>query len=255
MRAELARLPETEGRGIDPEELWEKAASLGYDLELRFASTGDPGRMDAAFRPQEEQSNRKGSSFDDRPAVDLEASPSSFGNNPVMGKLAQRLGRILREFLGQDLPDYMVPGIFVPLEAMPLSPNGKVDRKSLPEPDNLRPEVASTYIAPTNELQEVLCELWEDVMGIERVGIDAAFLELGGHSILAVQIQARLTEIFPFPIELRSIFEASTVAQLTEHLREAGESAGVSAEEVARLLRMIQGLSDEEVAQRLASGA
>ena len=92
-------------------------------------------------------------------------------------------------------------------------------------------------------------------MGIERVGIDDAFLELGGHSILAVQIQARMSEIFPFSIELRSIFETGTVARLAEHLIAAGAGPRVDAGEVAKLLRKIQELSDEEVAQRLAARA
>jgi len=255
IKTEVTRLAGEEGSGVDPEELWELAASMGYALELRFACSGHPGRIDAAFRPLDESNGHKGSCFVDRPAVDLAASASAYGNNPIMSKLTQHLGKILRDHLAKDLPEYMVPSVFVPLEAMPLSPNGKVDRKSLPEPASVRPEVAGTYVPPTSNLQEILCYIWENVMSIDRVGIDDAFLELGGHSILAVQIQARLSEIFPFPIELRSIFEAGTVAHLAEHLIAVGNGVGVDADEVAKLLRMIQDLSDEEVAQRLAARA
>ncbi len=255
IRAELENRAENEGCGVDPEELSQLAATMGYSLELRFACSGHPGRCDAAFRPLAEAEKHIGSAFDDRPAVDLAAKAAAFGNSPVHGKLAQRLGKILREFLSQDLPDYMVPAIFVPLESMPLSRNGKVDRKCLPEPTTVRPEGTSAYAAPTSDMHEVLCDIWQDVMGLERIGIDDAFLELGGHSILAVQIQARLTEVFPFPVELRAIFETETVSGLAEHLRSVGTAAGIDADEVARLLRVIQGLSDEEVSQHLAAGA
>lgn len=253
VRAELARLAEKQGSGIDPEELWKLATHMGYTLELRYAASGDPARCDAAFRPIASQ--HRGSAFEKRPEVDFAAPASAFGNNPVLSKWSHHLGQVLREDLAVDLPDYMVPALFVAMESMPLSPNGKVDRKSLPEPDPSCTVLANTYVPPSNDLQDIVCEAWRDVMGLERVGIDDRFLDLGGHSILAVQIQARLSEIFPFPIKLRSIFETGTVGLLCEHLRVTGNETGIDTDEVARLMRTIQGLSDEEVSQRLATGA
>jgi hypothetical protein len=225
---------------------------MGYTLELRYAASGNPARCDAAFRPLASQHGN--SAFRIRPEVDLTAQASAFGNDPVLSKWSHHLGLILREDLAVDLPDYMVPTLFVSLETMPLSPNGKVDRRILPEPDPIRTGLAGTYVPPSDDLQEIVCEVWEDILGLERVGIDDKFLELGGHSILAVQIQARLSEIFPFPIKLRSIFETETVALLCEHLRVIGNETGIETDEVARLMRTIQGLSDEEVAQYLATG-
>ena len=159
----------------------------------------------------------------------------------------------LRSFLAAHLPQYMVPAFFTRLDALPLSPNGKVDRKHLPEPDT-RSTSAASYMAPRDALEELLCEVWADVLGFDKVGVEDAFLDLGGHSILAVQIQSRLAEVFPFEVGLKELFEARTVARLADQVRKLGEEHGIDAEAVAGTLRKISHLSDEEVARRLRTG-
>jgi acyl carrier protein len=149
----------------------------------------------------------------------------------------------------------MVPALYVRLAELPLSPNGKVDRKRLPEPDGGRPEHLPEFRAARDVVEEIVAGIWAEVLGLEPVGVDDPFLDLGGHSILAAQVQARLAEVFPFEVALRDLFDASTVAKLAQHLRTLARAAGTDLEETCRTLREVAGLSDQEVRRRLASNA
>jgi amino acid adenylation domain-containing protein len=168
---------------------------------------------------------------------------------------AGRLAAELRAHLAAELPGYMVPARYVELEALPLSPNGKVDRKRLPEPEQGRPAHLPAFVAPRDALEELVAGIWTEVLACQTLGVDDPFLELGGHSILAAQIQARLAELLPFEVALRDLFEASTVAALARHLRKLATTAGVDLEAVLRTLRQVAELSDDEVAARLAAGS
>jgi len=100
----------------------------------------------------------------------------------------------LRMRLRRQLPDYMVPSAFVRLDALPLTPNGKVDRKALPEPEE-RAESAD-FVAPRTPAEEVIAQIWVEVLKLERIGINDNFFELGGHSLLAMRMMARVRESF-----------------------------------------------------------
>jgi amino acid adenylation domain-containing protein len=120
----------------------------------------------------------------------------------------------LRAFLRQKLPQYMVPGAYVVLDALPLTPNRKVDRRALPAPDwSLTDE---RFIAPRTPVEEIVAGIWAEVLGLERVGISDSFFDLGGHSLLATQIISRLRARFRIEIPLRALFESPTVAGLAE---------------------------------------
>jgi len=170
-------------------------------------------------------------------------------------RFAHLLAGDLRKTLAAELPHYMVPSLYVRLEALPLSPNGKVDRKRLPEPTSGRAEHLSDYAAPRDALEELLSAIWAEVLDLEQVGVEDAFLDLGGHSILAAQVQARLAEVFPFEVSLRDLFETSTVAKLAQHLRTLARAAGVDLEQICSTLRALAALSDDEVRARLASNS
>jgi acyl carrier protein len=100
----------------------------------------------------------------------------------------------LRRLLGERLPDYMVPSVFVMLDAMPLNANRKVDRRALPAPEEVRPDLEEAYAAPQTPTELLVAEIWQEVLGLERVGVYDNFFDLGGHSLLAMQVVARLEE-------------------------------------------------------------
>jgi amino acid adenylation domain-containing protein len=132
----------------------------------------------------------------------------------------------LREHLRRSLPEYMLPSGFVVLEALPLNPSGKVDRKALPAPGatGARREVA--YADPRNELERTIAALWREVLGIDRVGADDNFFDLGGHSLLAAQVQMRLSDALGREVALLDLFRYPTVASLAGFL--GGEAAPLS---------------------------
>ena len=122
----------------------------------------------------------------------------------------------LRGYLQAKLPDYMVPSAFVLLEAFPLTPNGKVDRRALPAPELTRPELQEAFVAPRTSIEEVVTGIWSQILGIEQIGIHDDFIALGGDSLMAMQVIARLRRVLQVQLSLTRFFEAPTVAQLAE---------------------------------------
>ncbi|HLK59638.1 MAG TPA: condensation domain-containing protein, partial [Chthonomonadaceae bacterium] len=142
----------------------------------------------------------------------------------------------LRSFLKERLPEYMVPVSWVWLEALPLTSNGKVDRKALPAPKAKAD--AADYVAPRTSIEEGLAEIWSEVLHLDRVGVHTNFFELGGHSLLAIQLIARLEARFDIAPSLRTLFEYPTIAELAEQVvlaRQAG--AGVQPPPIVRVDR------------------
>jgi non-ribosomal peptide synthase protein (TIGR01720 family) len=124
----------------------------------------------------------------------------------------------LRDYLGQALPEYMIPSYFVQLPKMPLNQNGKVDRKALPEPDGTI-NTGTEYVAPADEIEAKLAEIWREVLGVERVGVNDNFFELGGDSIKAIQIIARLKK-YQLDLEIKNLFLYQIIKELKHHIRQ-----------------------------------
>ena len=122
----------------------------------------------------------------------------------------------LLEALQAKLPSYMVPAALVFLDAIPMTPNGKVDRRALPAPD--WGAQAQTYVAARTPIEGILVELWKQVLGVERVGIQDSFFDLGGHSLLATQLVSRVQQALRVELPLRELFERPTVAELAERV-------------------------------------
>jgi len=136
----------------------------------------------------------------------------------------------LRGYLKEKLPQYMIPSAFLVLEKMPLTANGKVDRKALPAPDANRPELAELYVAPGTAVEEIVAGIWAEVLKLERIGIYDNFFELGGHSLLATQIISRAREAFQVELPLRQLFEQPTVAGLSLRIEEQRRSQSEASE-------------------------
>jgi amino acid adenylation domain-containing protein len=132
----------------------------------------------------------------------------------------------LREHLEERLPDYMIPSAFVTLDAMPLTPNKKVDKRALPPPDQSRPELRQSYAAPRDAVEEELAGIWADTLGLDRVGIHDNFFKLGGHSLLAIQLLLKVRQRLGAELLLTSLFRAPTVAALAALI--AGKDAGAA---------------------------
>jgi amino acid adenylation domain-containing protein len=130
----------------------------------------------------------------------------------------------LRSYLKEKLPEYMIPSAFVMLEKMPLTPNGKVDRRNLPAPDDTRREITGALIGPRTPAEETLANIWREVLGLKTVGVHDNFFELGGHSLLGAQVMSKLTETFRVELPLRTLFEAPTIAGLAAAIATAESS-------------------------------
>src|SRR5262249_26396139 len=124
----------------------------------------------------------------------------------------------LRFLLHQKLPEYMVPTSFVFLNALPLTPNGKVDRSQLPPPDDSRPALEQGFVEPRSDIEELVAQVWREVLKVEQIGVYDNFFDLGGHSLLATRVVARLRSNFNVDLPLRKLFEFPTVAGFAEHI-------------------------------------
>ncbi|HEU5131301.1 MAG TPA: AMP-binding protein, partial [Pyrinomonadaceae bacterium] len=135
-----------------------------------------------------------------------------------------------REFLQQRLPEYMVPSVFVSLPALPLTSNGKVDRRALPEPETV--QSASELETARTPTEELLCGIWSEVLSRAETGVTQNFFELGGHSLLATQVLSRIQSVFQIELPLRTLFEAPTVRELAARVDstlQTGTSSNVPA--------------------------
>jgi amino acid adenylation domain-containing protein len=158
----------------------------------------------------------------------------------VVGKEGMPGSIDLREFLKEKLPEFMVPSTFVALEALPLTPSGKVDRRALPAPEGDRPELQEAYLAPRTHTEEVLADVWAQVLGLDRVGVHDNFFELGGHSLLAMQVVSRLRKAFQRELPIRWFFEVPSVAQLAARVDTA------ESDDIARILDELESLPEKD---------
>jgi amino acid adenylation domain-containing protein len=127
----------------------------------------------------------------------------------------------LRDYLSRSLPEYMIPSYFIRIEQIPLTPNGKVDRNALPVPEG-DINTGRAYEAPTNEIEENLVNIWKEVLGVDRIGINDRFFELGGYSILLIKMHTKIEQLYPGRIKITDYFSYPTIAKLAEFIQGAG---------------------------------
>jgi acyl carrier protein len=150
--------------------------------------------------------------------------------------------------LATKLPEYMVPSAVVMLDAMPITPNGKIDRRALPDPEVAAP--TDGYVAPRSDTEAALAAIWVDVLKKERIGVTESFMTLGGHSLLAIRVLGKLSRQFGVRLPLRSLFDTPTIAELAQVVD--AEVSAAKERELAAALASLEGMSDADVQRMMA---
>jgi amino acid adenylation domain-containing protein len=203
-------LQEIENLGVDPEDFY--GLNLPYKVDITWSNSNTEGNYDVIFVRQDIVGKK--SLFPH--STTLSHPWSSYANNPLQAKVARLLAPQLQTYTAQKLPAYMIPSAFVVLKSLPLTANGKVDRLALRAYDPIKPKLQENYIAPRTSVEQVLVKIFGELLGFKRVGIYDDFFKLGGHSLLATQLVSRVRDALSVELPLRSVFEASTIAQLSK---------------------------------------
>jgi pristinamycin I synthase 3 and 4 len=195
-----------EERGVDPEELWGLGEELGYEVEVGWGREGGgDGKFEVVMTREEGREVSRGE------RGKKGKRQRRYVNNPMQALFGREMAPGLKERLKERLPEYMVPTAYVMMEALPLTGSGKVDRKALPAAGVIREE-REGYQAARTATEKELARIYEEVLGLGKVGVGENFFDLGGHSLLAMQVIARVRETLEVSIPLRTMFESPTVA-------------------------------------------
>ena len=200
--------------GIDPEKLYQLSASMEYSLELCWSAQGGAGYMDAVFVRRELAAEGIVLTPLTQKSV-VERNWHRYVNNPLVSQVAKQLIPQWREYLEERLPEYMMPSGYVVLSQLPLTANGKIDRKALPAPDRAS-SLSTEFVAPQTKTEKALAAIWAELLSIEQVGLNDNFFELGGQSLIATQVMSGIRQTFGIDLPLSILFENSTIAKLAE---------------------------------------
>jgi len=157
----------------------------------------------------------------------------------------------LRGFLQKTLADYMIPSVFVNIDKIPLTSNGKVDRKALPAPSNSRPELGTPIVEPRTMLERELVSIWAEILSLQEVGIHDSFFDLGGHSLAATRVVSQVIKKFQLELPLQSLFQSPTIAEMAAVIMEH-QGKRLGEKDLDRMLGELESLSDEEAKRLLA---
>ena len=177
----------------------------------------------------------------DPPTTTTRQSWLDFANKPLLKEMGNQLIPHLRQSLKTRLPEYMIPSTITQLDTMPLNSNGKVDRKALPAPLRLQAASTGSIALPETVLEERVATIMADVLSLETIGRNQSFFEIGGHSLLAIQVIIRIRDAFGVDMALGSMFEFTTVAELAQAIErmqaeEAAQDKPVAADEEREVL-------------------
>ncbi len=205
--------------GVDPEELWALSEELPYTVDISWSDSSVNGEYQVVFKRRTAASQMKAIALTPACTRKMTSSQSwsDYANAPLQEMSNTQLVSLLRQHLGSKLPNYMVPGAFVMLDALPLLPNGKVDRKALPAPNTTRPELEAAYQPPQTEVEKIIASIWQEILHVEDVGIHDNFFELGGHSLLLIQVHSKLQKVFQRDLTLVEMFQYPTISHLAKY--------------------------------------
>ena len=154
------------------------------------------------------------------------AKEDNSGNKRLVGYIVSSEAfdrQAIQNYLNTKLPEYMVPALWIELEIIPLTPNGKVDRKALPDPEGTM--ATGAYIAPRNETESKLTEIWQELLEMENVGMTDDVFELGGHSLLAMRLVSVIRKTFETELQINDVFSYPTISSLGAYLDEQNKGA------------------------------
>lgn len=219
--------------GVEPEAWW--ALDLPYTVELDY-SVDALDCYDVRFRRRDPGAVQPSP----QPAAPSRPQPpvqpwDAYANNPAFGQFAISLAPKLRDYLSDRLPEYMIPSAFVALTRFPLTPNGKIDRRALPNPEFFQSAQDAGFVAPRNEVEQQIAQIWSEVLGVSPIGVHYDFIQLGGHSLLAIQIMVLIQSRLQVKLPIHSLFDCPTVAELAALVRASeGVDTGADIQPIGR---------------------
>jgi acyl carrier protein len=202
---------------VEPEQLWALEGEVPYRIQVSWAERGADNcsyDVKCAARSGLSEPIVWSLSTGEQQADELSRPWSSYGNEMLAQPREQYLAQRLRQQLRQQLPEYMVPSRFVWVEELPLTTNGKLNRAAQPVPDSSRPDLDGAYFLPSNDVEAELADIWQEVLGLERVGVYDNFFDLGGHSLLLVKLHSRLSQHFNTSLSIIDLFRLPSVSTL-----------------------------------------
>ena len=208
---------------VSPQQLRELGREMGCRVQLSWPSPGPLGAYRAIFQRQIEMRRVERGA---RPQVTAEMGRdrrrwNRYANRPLQEVTGREQVEQWRAFLFDRLPEYMVPAVFIELESLPLTTNGKLNRRALPAPGGANSEPNQGYVAPRTPVEQTLAEIWSRVLGVDHVGVYDDFFELGGHSLLAMQAISRVRASFQVELSVRDLFDRPTISQLAQVVEQA----------------------------------
>jgi hypothetical protein len=250
------RQPRDVPGGVEPEALWALGPECGFDIQVGFAQAS-PYAYDVLCVPRHGGAAPTLWSVPPR----RQAQPlRALANTLTEQRARHDLAEALRRHLRAKLPDYMIPASFIWLDAIPLTPHGKLNHRALPQPSQERASGNAIYAAPETPLHEQIVGVWKTVLGIDGFGIDANFFNIGGHSLMATQVVSRLSDLLDTEIPLRLMFEQPTIRGLADAATTLLQGGGRRAIPPVLPVRDgpgdaidLEGLTDEEVEHLLMS--
>jgi amino acid adenylation domain-containing protein len=231
---ELRRQLEREQCEIELEDIWLLEKDLLYSIEIRW-SQSDAGLCDVLFRRRDDRDHARQAERIRFPGeAEVLGKLQICSNDPLKPRLAEDLVPTLRHWLEAKLPEYMVPAIYVRMDQMPLTANGKLDRKALPDP-GADAYAAQAYEAPQGETEKMLADVWAELLQVEQVGRRDNFFSLGGHSLQAVRVVTRIRQGLGVAMTVADLFAQPVLADLAHRLE------GAARAELPAIVRMERG--------------
>jgi amino acid adenylation domain-containing protein len=235
---------QTQPVGVEPEAFCEIAGELGYEAHVGWGDRADT--MDVLLRKHRPGTAAVAPGWQRLKRID--PSLRKHTNDPQRGEADQRLIPVLRDYLRERVPEYMVPSAFVMLDALPLTMNGKVDRKNLPSPVGRPVALGGGFVAPRSDIERQIARVWQEVLGVDAVGANDNFFDLGGHSLLMVRVHGRLLEIFKGDLSLVDLLRYPTVASLALFVAAEADEPGIAAAIDDRASRQMEALARQRPA-------